>query len=64
MLHRRVLALDSTRNIGSGSHVDDVKTGYLKAVWPFLGGAFLRSGRPPGPGEARKSVEGVAPPKF
>ncbi len=38
--------------------------GYLKAVWPDLLGAFLRSGRPWGPQKALKSVGGKAPPPF
>ncbi len=32
------------------------RAGYLKAVWPDFLGAFLRSGRPRGPGKALKSV--------
>jgi hypothetical protein len=36
-------------------------TGYLKAVWPDLLGAILRSGRPRGPGKAFKNVGGFAP---
>ncbi len=38
-------------------------TGYLKAIWPDFGGAFLRSGRPRGPGIAFKNV-GASPPTF
>ncbi len=35
--------------------------GYLKAVWPDFVGAFLRSGRPRGPGKAFQNVGGEAP---
>ena len=38
-----------------------LKPGYLRAVWPDLLGAFLRSGRPRGPGKAFKNVGGEAP---
>ena len=38
--------------------------GYLKAVWPDFGGAFLRSGRPRGTRKAFKSVGGFAPHLF
>ncbi len=41
-----------------------VIAGYLKAVWPDLLGAFLKSGRPRGPGKALKSVGGFAPHIF
>ena len=34
--------------------------GYLKAVWPNLLGAFLKSGRPRRPGKAFKNVGGEA----
>ncbi len=36
-------------------------SGYLKAIWPDLLGAFLKSGRPRAPGKARKKVGGFAP---
>ncbi len=32
--------------------IDANRAGYLKAVWPDLWGAFLRSRRPRGPGKA------------
>jgi hypothetical protein len=38
--------------------------GYLKAVWPFFFGAFLRSGRLRGPGKAFQTVGGEAPRIF
>ncbi len=39
----------------------EYKAGYLKAVWPDFLCAFLKSGRPRGPGEAFQSVESFAP---
>ncbi len=39
----------------------DHLSGYLKAVWPGFWGAFLKSGRPRGPGKALKNVRGFAP---
>ncbi len=39
-------------------------TGYLKAVWPDFWGAFLKSGRPRGPGKAFRSVGVEAPHIF
>ncbi len=39
-------------NVGSAMF----KSGYLKAVWPFFLGAFLKSGRPRGPGKALKNA--------
>ena len=38
--------------------------GYLKAVWPFLLGAFLKSSRPRGPGKTFQNVGGFAPHLF
>ncbi len=35
-------------------------SGYLKAVWPDFWGAFLKSGRPRGPG---KAIKNAPPPK-
>ncbi len=42
----------------------DPPPGYLNAVWPNFVGAFLRSGRPRGPGIAFKNVRGFAPHIF
>ncbi len=36
-------------------------SGYLKAVWPGFWGAFLRSGRPRGPGKALQNVGATGP---
>ena len=35
-------------------HLEPLHPGYLKAIWPDLLGAFLRSGRPRGPGKTFK----------
>ncbi len=38
--------------------------GYIKAVWPHFLAAFLRSGRPRGPGKALQNMGGFAPHMF
>ncbi len=37
---------------------------YLKAIWPDLWGAFLRFGRPRGPGKTQQKGGGRGPPIF
>ncbi len=39
-------------------------SGYLKAIWPDFLGAFLRSGRPRGPGKSFQNVGGEDPHIF
>ena len=58
-----VVAIDS--QMCSREHTPDHqnKTGYLKAIWLDFLGAFLRSGRPRGPGQALK-MWGAKPPTF
>ncbi len=47
--------------IGGLVFISGLSSRYLKAIWPaFFLGAFLRSGRPRGPGKAFKNVGGFA----
>ncbi len=46
------------------AHIDCWSKGCLKAVWPDFLGAFLKSGRPRGPGKALKNVAGLRPSQF